>query len=427
MEKYFEKIEDRFQDMQFSIEAVIYENELKYAFTPATEADSTIASPTSSDDSSGSDSKQSDNTAANKIADAGKTADKAEKKAEDRDQATTEREGKGEDSPKTRQEIIDTIKEISSKLAQFIREHVANLSSSMSQMLKDNETAQKEIEALIKSKKLNDNLVFKDYNYDTQFLTDFTNAVKNSFASYNKQYNSINPTIREVLELVADKKYDDAKTKIQGLTNDKPTTEGNTENTENKGPDAETVAMTNSANNVTVESPVKMVAKSLNLTQDNIGDINVTNIKKYAYKKYKGISDNDNGPKKYVLKENHNRLDTAIEYIRKEYHERLKDLNSNRDNIRQCAQSYENLCSELLKVQGMDEGLKVALNSLMNKLSTHLNEIVALNDFSLTAIKERAVAAEILIRSAYSSPKKLEADKSTAVNVKDAKPNNEGK
>lgn len=414
MEKYFEDIEDRFQDFQFScIESTIYESELKYAFEPAMEADATVASPNSSDTSSTGNSStdsSSNNPAANTIsrmtANSTNNAAKEENRREQQDQQTTNKEGSGINVEKTKQEVMNTVKELSAKLAQFIREHITNLSSTMVQMLKDNDATQREINNLIRTRKLNEDLVFNDYKYNNQFLTDYTNAVTNTISDYNRQYSGINSVMTEIMTLVNDKKYNEAKEKLQSLTNKNASTDNNT-TTENND-----ASVTASISNLTIKSPTEIIIAKLRISSNELGEANITNVKKYAYAKYKGVDDKEKGPQKFLLKTNMNKLEEAIRYVKTEYHDRLKSLNTNRDSIKQSAQSYQNLCNELLKFSGMDDGLKTALNTFLSKLSTHLNEIVALNDFSLTAVKERGVAAVILIKAAYLTPKELVADKS---------------
>lgn len=399
MEKYYDDIEQTYQDMEFAIESIIYENELKYSY--AMEADPTVAasqpSGTKTDPPDGGDTG---NKAADTIDTAGRNINStSEQNQEKRDQDKTDKEASGNDNPKIRQEVINNVKQISNKLSQFIREHIAELASTMSLMLRDGANIEKELDTIMRNRKPNTNITITDYMYHDNFIRDFDTAVNGAFSDYIKQFSINTPKLGQAIQAIADGDMEKAKAYFSNMRS-------KSDNQNGQSTDADTT--TAAPDNIKFERPSTFVAKRLKLAAEKIGEINPTNIKKYAYNHCKGVSDTNPKPRKVVLSSNMIVLENSISFIRG-YNEELKKLNTNRDNLNKCANSYRNICKDIEAIQSVDEKLKNDLNRLLTGLSSDLNELVTLNKFSLTILKERAISAELIIRTAYTGTAKLES------------------
>lgn len=400
MEKYYEDIEQTYQDMEFAIESIIYENELKYSYAMEMGNNPAVASPQSSGTSNPPEGGDTGSKAVDTIDTAGRNMDSSsEQNQEKRDQNRTDREASGNDNPKIRQEVINNVKQISNKLSQFIREHIAELASTMSLMLRDSANVEQELDTIMRNRKPNTNITITDYMYHDNFIRDFDTAVNGAFSDYIKQFSINTPKLGQAIQAIADGDMEKAKAYFSNM-------KSNSNDQNGQSTDADTT--TAAPDNIKFERPSAFVARRLKLDAEKIGEINPTNIKKYAYNHCKGVTDTNPKPRKVVLSANMMILENSIAFI-KGYKEELKKLNTNRDNLNKCANNYRNICKDIEAIQSVDEKLKNDLNRLLTGLSNDLNELVTLNKFSLTILKERAVSAEIIIRVAYTGTAKLES------------------
>lgn len=395
MEKYYDAIEEKYQDFEFAIESIIYENELKYTYAMEKSNDASVASV---------DGSNQQTTVADKVANNLKPAEKkigdAEKDAEQRDQNTTDNQAKGNDNPKIKQEVLNNVKQISEKISQFIREHIASLTSTMSIMLKEGADIEQELETVMRNSKVNENVVIRDYGYNNKFISEFNNAVNGAFFDYIKQYTVNLPKFGEVVQFIANGDMEKAKKYLDGMT---PKTEN--QDNQSSAP-SDTDSTTAATDEIVFERPCIFVARRLKVDKEKIGDLTPVNIKKYAYNHAKGVSEQDNKPKEYLLKNNMRILESSINFV-KGYRAELQKLNTNRDNLTKCANNYQSICKDIQSMQSIDENLKNNLNRILTILSSHINELVTLNNFSITMLKERAISSEIIIRIAYTGKAKL--------------------
>jgi hypothetical protein len=416
MERYYEILDKEYQDMDLIIESIFYENALKYAFDIAME-DPIVAtsSPSDGDTKQASDNKQQPAAAA-KIEAATNNAGKVEDNAKKNDEEKTKTQGEGNDNPKIKQELTNNIRQITEKIRQFIREYIAKMNNTMSTMLKDGANTEAELSRLKANGKLNTNIVYADFHYNDKFLTEFETAVVDAVRDYNEQYTRNMNLINEARNAASNGDTEKAKEYFSN-SNNKAIQE--TDNATGE---------TATATKVEFTSAVVLVAKRLNLTEEKIGEINITNIKKYAYKVFKGYdpkSEEEVKPTKFTLKDEMYYLTDAERFI-KSYRTNLKSVNTINDSLKRIATAYEDMCKNLEPFNSVDEQLNASFNRILNRCASDINELVALNTFAITALRERATSCEILIRMAYSGKRELTAEKDRAKNPPKNQTNNAG-
>lgn len=426
MEKYYERLDEEYQDRELAIEEIFYESDLRYTF--ALEANAGTGGDSGGTSGGSSSTGGGDATVkkvTNQLDGAENNVTKVENNAQAADQQKTQNQAAGKDNPKLKEEVVNTAKQIAAKVTQFIREHLANLGASMSQMLNDNADTAAELDRIIRTRKLDDNIVVTDYQYNDNFISDFSKALTATVTDYANACNANKAKIDEAIRLASEGNMNEATktaTTVEVDANGNPettktTSTGNeaTEDTTTENPPAD--SSTNDVNAIKITSPAEIMMGKLHIDAKNIGDANATSVKKYCYAQIKGTSADDNKPKKVLLKNNMAMLDNAKSFIR-DYKNYLKFANTARDGVKNAFTSFEDICKKVEGIQNVNEELQKSINKVFVGTSKGLNECTAFIDFYITILKERAISCELLIRYAYNAPKVLTADKGKNANQK---------
>lgn len=431
MEKYYERLDEEYQDRELAIEEIFYESDLRYTFAledgTGTGGVSTGGTSGGSSSTGGGDATVKKVT--NQLSGAENNVTRVENNAQAADQQKTQNQAAGKDNPKLKEEVVNTAKQIAAKVTQFIREHLANLGASMSQMLNDNADTAAELDRIIRTRKLDDNIVVTDYQYNDNFISDFSKALTATVTDYSNACNANKAKIDEAIRLASEGNMNEATktaTTVEVDANGNPetqkTTNGNeaAEDTTTENPPADSSTNNESVDNVNaikITSPAEIMMGKLHIDAKNIGDANATSVKKYCYAQIKGTSADDNKPKKVLLKNNMAMLDNAKSFIR-DYKNYLKFANTAKDGVKNAFTSFEDICKKVEGIQNVNEELQKSINKVFVGTSKGLNECTAFIDFYITILKERAISCELLIRYAYNAPKVLTADKGKDANKK---------
>jgi hypothetical protein len=429
MEKYYERLDEEYQDRDLAIEEIFYESDLRYTFAlegdPPSSPSGSTGGTTGGTSSTGGGGNATVKKVTNQLDGAENNVNRVENNAQAADQQKTQNQAAGKDNPKLKEEVVNTAKQIAAKVTQFIREHLANLGASMSQMLNDNADTAAELDRIMRTRKLDDNIVVTDYQYNDNFISDFSKALTATVTDYANACNANKAKIDEAIKLASEGNMNEATktaTTVEVDANGNPESTTKTTNVNEAAEDATTEnppadSSTNDVNAIKITSPAEIMMGKLHIDAKNIGDANATSVKKYCYAQIKGTSADDNKPKKVLLKNNMAMLDNAKSFIR-DYKNYLKFANTARDGIKNAFTSFEDICKKVEGIQNVNEELQKSINKVFVGTSKGLNECTAFIDFYITILKERAISCELLIRYAYNAPKALTADKGKNANQK---------
>ena len=320
MEKYYERLDEEYLDRDLAIEEIFYESDLRYTF--ALEDGTGDTGGTTGGTSAGGNATVKKVT--NQLDGAENNVNRVENNAQAADQQKTQNQAAGKDNPKLKEEVVNTAKQIAAKVTQFIREHLANLGASMSQMLNDNADTAAELDRIMRTRKLDDNIVVTDYQYNDNFISDFSKALTATVTDYANACNANKAKIDEAIKLASEGNMNEATktaTTVEVDANGNPESTTKTTNVNEAAEDTTTEnppadSSTNDVNAIKITSPAEIMMGKLHIDAKNIGDANATSVKKYCYAQIKGTSADDNKPKKVLLKNNMAMLDNAKSFIR---------------------------------------------------------------------------------------------------------------
>ena len=365
MEKYFLELDDIHQEREMVLESIFYKNDLLVTFGPAMEADGDDAN------------KDTSNTAANNIKNAGNSST-LENKNQKKDAQTTDKEGSGNDNSKAREAFTKSLKEVVSAISDFIKRYIADFNVSMSDLLNDNASTRVEIEKLVRNGKPDENITFKDYDYHNEVIANANKAISETYIAMLENYNKLKPYLNDLAKY--DSLTDERKKEI---INKLRSCIGKDENSEIYFPE-----------------PQVIIAKKLGVDPAKAAEMSPQDVKKHIVNSYKGLDEKGNGgPNEFTLKNNQNRLDSAVNFIRN-YKANVAALTDNNSKLRTSADGFKNLCETMQRVDANIE-MTDALKPVTERLSRDINVMVGFNECVLTCIKERGIASEIFIKKAY--------------------------
>lgn len=389
MERYFEDIFEKYDEVESAIEECMYEIDLMDSFGVAMEDPTKVTTGSSPNTSSGSkpsgDTKVEGNPAASKVASMNASA---ERDSQDHNNDQTNREGKGEADSKTKTEIANKIKEIANQIAEFIRETIVAMKSDASDMLKENADTVAQVNNLIHRNKRNSEMHFKDFNYNDQFIGEFGASLDRAYTRYNDSVSRINGLINEYKQLIASGDDEGCKS-IEEKLKDSYGKESNGEPQNDLPMEGKLI------------SPVILVRGAMRFDGDKSGITDLKQLKDAIYNQYKGVTDNDRAPKVYKVAGNEGRVDAAIDYLRK-YRDYMKDVNACMDKLKTAAEEYKKVCDDINAFPSYTPFSKTLLLGLVNAISSHISQFNALTKYCVVIIRERGIAAEELIKAVYS-------------------------
>lgn len=406
MERYYEKLDKELEDMQAVLESIAYESELIMEFGPAMEADATVAS-TGSGGSTGTDtSKPADSSgdssgskAADTINNAGDNLNDTTDPKKEAEKAKDQTNNKADS--KAREGLMNNIKEVLNAIMEFINKHLTDYRASISTMLSDSNKTVEELNNVMRGKKPNLDLTIRDYRYNDGFITEYAKALDDSFLKYGNQIQMMKGVIQRLKTAIEDGTDEEKDAKIKEIMH-------MVKNENNDGQHLEITSTTVDSDTRIIRAHV-LIAKQLNI--ENAESKNVKEIKQFIYNKYKGVSSNNSEVPIIQLSQDH--LNKAINFL-KNYKNYLQMLNNIADRIKTNATVYKDICEDGKNLKIVDNEIAATYNLVLNNLASDLSTFVNFSDYLLTIMKERAIAAEVLVRRAYGAQPRKETDTNTS-------------
>lgn len=406
MERYYQRLDKEYDDIEMALESIRYEIELMNTFGPAIEkADSTVASTGSGGTPSNPTSPSSDpntgSTAADNIEKAGDnlsdTSDAKKEAEKSKDQTNNKADSK------SRQDLMSNIKKVQDAIMEFINKHLTDFRANISTMLNENANTVQELDALMRGKKPNLNMTIKDFNYNDSVIKSFSDSLNSAFVDYGQNVSELKNKIVALREAIANGN-DEEKTKLLGEIGSLVKS-SNADNNDNNS------ATYSAPDSYTFERPTTILAKAMKAK--NADSISFQELKKFIYNSYKGLSDNNTEPSTFNLQNNAQPLHNAELFLRN-YKETLKGLNTTADRIRTNVSVYKDMCEAGKGFTIVDDKTGVAFDAVLNRMSRDLSEFVNYSDYLITMVKERGISSEYLIRRVYGGEiKEKNTDKKT--------------